>query len=171
MIQAAVLTVSDSSAAGTRVDLSGPAVREHCTQLGWDVIDAKVVPDLVPAIVSILQAWVAHDGINVVVTTGGTGPALRDVTPEATRQVLDREIPGMAELMRAKGLLSTRFSVLSRGVVGTAARTLIVNLPGSPKGAVESLAVIDNLIPHVVALLAGHTDHGEESATLGPNGN
>lgn len=159
MIHAAVLTISDSVTAGTRADRSGPAVRDRLEQLGWRVSLMDVVPDEI-AEISARLATLADDGqMSAIFTTGGTGVALRDVTPEATRAVIDREIPGLGELMRARGLQATPLAVLSRAVAGTRGRVLIVNLPGSPKGAVESLDAIVEVVPHVLELLRGHTEH------------
>ena len=159
MIRAAVLTISDSASAGERTDLSGPAVRARLEQLGWEVTAAEVLPDDADQIARRLSGLADSGDVAAIFTTGGTGVAPRDVTPEATRTVIDREIPGMAELMRARGLEKTPLAVLSRAVVGTRGRVLIVNLPGSPKGAVESLDAIVELAPHVLDLLRGHTEH------------
>jgi molybdopterin adenylyltransferase len=159
VITAAILTVSDSAAEGAREDRSGPAVRQRIETLGWSVLSHGVVPDEADLISLKLRDLADVDHVPVVLTTGGTGIALRDVTPEATRAIVDREIPGVAELMRSEGRKSTPYAVLSRGVVGSRGATLIVNLPGSPKGAVESLDAIANLIPHIVDLLHGKTQH------------
>jgi molybdenum cofactor synthesis domain-containing protein len=159
MIQAAVLTISDSVTAGTRADRSGPAVCERLEQLGWRVAVAESVPDECREIGARLTALADGGHVSAIFTTGGTGVALRDVTPEATRAVIDREIPGLAELMRARGREHTPLAVLSRAVVGTRGHVLIVNLPGSPKGAVESLNAIVELVPHVLDLLRGQTEH------------
>jgi molybdenum cofactor synthesis domain-containing protein len=159
MIRVAVLTISDSTAAGKREDLSGPAVRSAVEQRGWQVIAAEVAPDELDAIAGRLIAFAGEEAADVILTTGGTGVALRDVTPEATRSVLEREIPGLGELMRSEGRRSTPFAALSRAVAGTRGRSLIVNLPGSPRGAVESIQAIADLIPHIVDLLHGRTEH------------
>lgn len=159
MIEAAVLTISDSAAAGRRSDRSGPAVRDRLEQLGWRVAIMDVLPDEVMGISERLRALADGGAVSAVFTTGGTGVALRDVTPEATRAVIDREIPGLGELMRARGLRATPMAVLSRAVAGTRGKVLIVNLPGSPKGAVESLDAIVEVVPHVLDLLRGHTEH------------
>jgi len=159
MIHAAVLTISDSTAAGTRVDRSGPAVRERLEQLGWQVTVMEVVPDEISEISQRLATLADGGQLAAIFTTGGTGAALRDVTPEATRAVIEREIPGLPELMRARGRERTPLAVLSRAVAGTRGRVLIVNLPGSPKGAVESLDAIVELVPHVLELLRGQTEH------------
>lgn len=160
MIPAAVLTISDSASAGLRPDKSGPAVRERLEQLGWEVPVTEIIPDEAAEISSRLAALADGGRVAAIFTTGGTGIAIRDVTPEATRAILDREIPGLGELMRAKGRESTPRAVLSRSLAGTRGRVLIVNLPGSPKGAVESLNAIVDLAPHVLDLLRGNTEHG-----------
>ena len=155
----AVITVSDSTFAGKRTDVSGPAVSRRLQQLGWRVEITDVVPDDIRLIGERLISVADAGQVCAIFTTGGTGVAPRDVTPEATRAVLDREIPGISELMRSKGLRSTPFAALSRGVAGIRGQVLIVNLPGSPRGAVESLDVIVELVPHVLDLLSGRTEH------------
>lgn len=159
MIRVAILTVSDSAVNGVREDLSGPAIRKRCEELGWQVIAEQTVPDEVSAISAVLEQWADTFSASLILTTGGTGIAARDVTPEATRAVIEREVPGIGELMRTQGLVQTRKSVLSRALAGTRKHTLIINLPGSPKGAVYSLSAIDDLIPHAVDLLEGKTEH------------
>ena len=159
MIQAAVLTISDSVASGKRTDLSGPTVRERLERLGWSVSVLEVLPDEQAAISERLATLADGGQVSAIFTTGGTGIAERDVTPEATRVVLDREIPGVGELMRASGRSSTPLAVLSRGVAGTRGRVLLVNLPGSPRGAGESLDAIVDVLPHILQLLRGETDH------------
>ena len=162
---AMVFTISDSSHAGSRQDVSGPAVRARLEELGWTV-NSEVMPD--DAVwISKRLAEVADGGdAAAIFTTGGTGVALRDVTPEATNAVIEREIPGFGEWMRMSGRTSTKTSILSRGVSGTRGRTLIVNLPGSPRGAVESLNAIIELVPHVMDLLRGKTEHYEVEPKL-----
>jgi len=159
MIRAAVLTISDSVTAGTRTDRSGPAVQARLEQLGWKVAVMETVPDEAAQISARLAALADGGEVSAIFTSGGTGVAARDVTPEATRAAIHREIPGLAELMRARGREATPLAVLSRAVAGTRGRVLIVNLPGSPKGAVESLDAIVEVVPHVLELLRGHTDH------------
>jgi molybdopterin adenylyltransferase len=159
MINAAVLTISDSVSAGTRTDLSGPALRERLEQLGWQVSVMEVIPDIVSEISDRLATLSDGGQISAIFTTGGTGVASRDVTPEATRAILDREIPGFGELMRLRGREFTPLAALSRSMAGTRGKVLIVNLPGAPKGAVESLDAIVELVPHVLELLKGRTEH------------
>lgn len=156
---AAVITVSDSVHAGKRTDASGPAVRARLEQLGWSVPVNASVPDDVRVIAERLESVADAGQVCAIFTTGGTGVALRDVTPEATRAVIEREIQGLGELMRERGRESTPFASLSRATAGTRGRVLIVNLPGSPRGAVESLDAIVGLVPHVLELLSGQTEH------------
>jgi molybdopterin adenylyltransferase len=159
MIRAAVLTISDSAHAGIRDDLSGPAVKRRLEEIGWQVTVLEVLPDEAEIIAARLAALADGSRISAIFTTGGTGVAARDVTPEATRSIIEKEIPGLAEVMRAHGRNSTPLAVLSRGIAGSRGKALIVNLPGSPRGAVESLDAIVELVPHIVALLCGETEH------------
>jgi len=158
-VTVAILTVSDSAVAGTREDVSGPALRARCEELGWPVVGCAVVEDEESAIYDTIVRWADAQAATLILTTGGTGVARRDVTPEATVRAIEREIPGMAELMRLEGRAQTKFSILSRAVVGSRGRSLVVNLPGSPQGAVFSLNLIAGHIPHVTDLLADRTGH------------
>jgi molybdenum cofactor synthesis domain-containing protein len=160
---AVVITISDSVHAGTREDSSGPAVAERLRQLGW-AVQSQVLPDE-PSAISARLCELADKQVPAVFTTGGTGIAARDTTPEATRSILDKEIPGLAEWMRIDGRQFTARSLLSRGVTGTRGRTFIANLPGSPKGALQSLNAIADLVPHVIDLLEGNTEHAPLSET------
>ena len=155
---AAVVTVSDSCARGERIDLSGPAVVQALGEARFQVVQREVVPDDSIQIQNLLIRLTRE--VRFVVTTGGTGVALRDVTPEATRAVCDRLLDGVAERMRSEGVRKTTFAALSRGVCGVRGTALVLNLPGSPTGAVESLESVIELMPHVLELLGGNTAHG-----------
>jgi len=159
-MKAAVLTVSDSAARGEREDLSGPVTAEVLRQRGFEVMAQRIIADEQDAIEQALIDLAEQ--VQLVVTTGGTGIAPRDVTPEATRSVCSRLIEGIPERIRADGLAKTPFAALSRGVCGVLGQTLILNLPGSPRGAVESLQSVIGLLPHMLDLLAGKTGHGED---------
>ncbi len=156
-LTAAVITVSDSSFRGARPDVSGPAVAEFLQNNKFVVIATKIVPDEQS---EIRKAIVELSGkARLVATTGGTGIAPRDVTPEATRAVCERFVDGIPERMRAEGVKKNPRAVLSRGVCGVREQTLVLNLPGSPKGAVESLSAVIDLLPHMLDLIAGKTEH------------
>ena len=155
MIRAAVVTLSDRSFRGERPDASGPAVAEMLRSLPAEIAQQVVIPDEVPFLRRALLHFCDALGLDLIVTTGGTGVDPRDVTPDATREILDREVPGMAEAMRAESLKRVPRAMLSRAVAGVRGRTLIVNLPGSPGGARENLAVILPVLPHAIEKIRG----------------
>ena len=156
----AILTVSDRSSRGERPDTSGPALAELVLSQGWQVVQQKIVPDEMEAIQVIFRSWSDSDEVDVILATGGTGFTPRDVTPEATRAVVERLTPGLDEAMRSASLKVTPHAMLSRSISGIRKSTLIINLPGSPKGATENLQVVLPALEHAVNLLrdedAGH---------------
>ena len=162
MRRATVITASDGVVAGVREDASGAALETRLVALGFTV-DRRLVPDEIDAIRGALTD--AAGGHELIVTTGGTGLTPRDVTPQATGAILDYEVPGLAEAMRASGRAITPMADLSRGLVGVRGRALIVNVPGSPKAALESLAAIEAVLDHALETLAGPFDHGAGGAT------
>ncbi|MFZ5880099.1 MAG: MogA/MoaB family molybdenum cofactor biosynthesis protein [Chloroflexota bacterium] len=159
-IRFAILTASDRSARGERPDASGPALADLVRASGWSVVRTAILPDDRSALADQLRAWADSRDVDVILVTGGTGFAPRDVTPEATRDVIEKEAPGLAEAMRAASLKITPHAMLSRLMAGIRGRTLIIDLPGSPKGAVENLQVVLPVLEHAVKLLrdedAGH---------------
>lgn len=154
-LRVVVITVSDSAAQGTRADRSGPAVSDRCTSLGWQVVAQRVVADEAAVLRAQLIEFADSGAADLIVTAGGTGVGPRDSTPEATEAVCDKVIPGLGELMREQGRAKTLRAALSRGVAGVRGRTIIVNLPGSPRAAVESLEAVAELLPHAVEVLRG----------------
>jgi molybdopterin adenylyltransferase len=158
-MQAKILVLSDSTAAGQRQDQAGAAVRELLEARGWSVTNFEILPDNRERISQRLRDWAAGSDCDAVFTVGGTGLSSRDVTPEATRDVIEREIPGFSELMRAEGAKKNRRAALSRGVCGLRNGRLIVNLPGSTRGARESLEILIDLLPHAIDIAQGRTEH------------
>jgi molybdopterin adenylyltransferase len=159
VIRVAVLTISDSAVAGTRQDLSGPALIERVERFGWQVAHTRVMRDEVSEIAAAMAELADSGTVDVILSTGGTGLALRDVTPDAAKSIAHREAPGFGEVMRAKGRASTPMAALSRGGGYLRGAALILTFPGSPRGAVESLEAVAELIPHAVSLLQGKTEH------------
>ena len=161
-LRVGILTLSDRSASGERADASGPALADLIRAQGWSVAKQEILPDDESAICATLIQWADHGQVDLILTTGGTGFSPRDVTPEATLAVIRRDAPGLAEAMRAESLKKTPHAMLSRAVAGIRGRTLIVNLPGSPKGAVENLETILPVLPHAIQLLMD--DPGSEAS-------
>jgi molybdopterin adenylyltransferase len=151
----AILTISDSVSRGEREDLSGPALAGRCRELGWTITSSLLLSDDLPTLRSQMSAIADSGCVDVLLTTGGTGLGPRDSTPEATLEIASRAVPGLAEEIRRKGAEKTPTAVLSRGVAVVRNKTIIVNLPGSPKGALESLDAIAQLLPHAVQVLHG----------------
>ena len=150
-----ILTLSDKGSQGLREDLSGKTAAEILQAAGFVIVLTKIIPDHQPTIVKTLIAWVDQEHLDLIVTSGGTGLSPTDVTPQAMRAVIDFEVPGMAEAMRAESLKKTPYAMISRAMVGVRKNTLIVNLPGSPKGVKENLAVVLPALPHALEKLGG----------------
>lgn len=163
-IRVGVLTVSDGVHAGVRDDVSGSRIQEWANGRGFEVVSSAVMPDETSRIAPWLATQSDAGHVQLLITTGGTGLADRDVTPEATRTVIDREAPGIAEAIRAAGREVTPYAALSRGVAGVRGATLIINLPGSPSGVSDGLRVLDPIVEHAVRLLAGDTEHAADGA-------
>ncbi len=159
--RAKILVLSDLATKGEREDRSGPAVREILESHGWEVTSLELLPDDLDQIRDRLIAWTDAEDCDAIFTSGGTGLSPRDVTPEATRSVIETEVPGLAELMRAEGTRNTPLAALSRAIAGVRKRKLIVNLPGSPRGARESLESIIEVLPHAIDQIQGRTAHSE----------
>lgn len=163
MIRIGILTISDRSSRGERVDESGPLIDRLVSEQLDAAIEAKaIIPDVKEEISNTLVHWADELDLDIIITTGGTGFSPRDITPEATRDVIEREAPGMAEAMRAQGIAKTPHAMLSRAISGIRGRTLIVNLPGSPKAVAEGLGVIMPALPHSVSILRGGGDNEHE---------
>jgi molybdopterin adenylyltransferase len=154
-MRVAILTISDSVSRGTHKDASGPNLRERCSQLGWEVVSEGVLPDDPAAIRDRLVSLANSGATDLILTTGGTGIGPRDSTPEATTEACQRLLPGISEVMRQEGRKKTPRAALSRAVAGVRGRVLIVNLPGSPRGAIESLDAVADLLPHALQVLGG----------------
>ena len=154
-MKAAVLTISDKGSIGQRQDTSGPAVAEVLKTIGAEVVKYEIIPDDIEIISGRLMKYADSPGIDLIITTGGTGVAPRDLTPEATMKVIDREVPGMAEAMRMESFKKTPHALISRAIAGIRKQTLIINLPGSPRGATENLQFILKAIPHAVEKIKG----------------
>ena len=159
-IRFGILTLSDRSSRNERADVSGPALADLILAQNWSITKQAILPDDESAIRAILTEWADSGNFDIILTTGGTGFAPRDITPEATKAVIQRDAPGLTEIMRSESLKKTSHAMLSRAVAGIRGRTLIVNLPGSPKGAVENLQTIMPVLPHAVQLL--RDDPGSE---------
>lgn len=154
-LRVAVITISDSVSSGKSEDKSGPAVIARCRELGWEIKSSLVIPDDPPSIREQLRELADSGRVDLILTTGGTGLSPRDSTPEATMAIADRLVPGFAEEMRRKGMEKTPRAILSRAVAAVRHRSLILNLPGSPKGAVDSLDALADLLPHSIAIIHG----------------
>lgn len=163
LIRCAILTVSDAGSRGERADTSGAAIREMLVGVGGKIVEQAIVPDEQTDISAAIRGWCETGAVDLVVTTGGTGLAERDVTPEAVRSIAERDVPGMAEAMRAEGMRKTPKAMLSRSVAMVRGHTLIITLPGSEKGVRESLGAVLDVLPHAVELLRGFTEHSQRN--------
>ena len=169
MMRAAVVTVSDRSFRGERPDVSGPVLKQLLEEAGGDVVEALIVPDEPALIARALIRLADEQRCELIITTGGTGLSPRDTTPEATRQVIEREIPGMEEAIRQESLKHTPLAMLSRGLVGARGRTLILNFPGSPKAVKECFAVVAPVLHHAVTLLRDDNPYAKAEHTCHPS--
>ncbi|NPV55966.1 MAG: MogA/MoaB family molybdenum cofactor biosynthesis protein [Anaerolineae bacterium] len=166
MINVAILIVSDRSSRGEREDATGPLLSEYISSLGWHVAAIEIVPDEAEMIKHYLVSWSDTPGIDIILTSGGTGFTPRDITPDVTASVYEKPVPGLVEYMRMEGLRYTRHSMLSRAVAGIRKETLIINLPGSPTGAVQNLTIIHDVLPHAIDLLkqSPNAEHDHQSS-------
>ena len=162
-IRAVVVTVSDACSRGERVDQSGDDLEIYLREMHAEIVDRKILADDLEPLISELHSLANRSDVNLIITTGGPGLGPRDNTPEATRRVLEREAPGIAEAIRAESLRHTPMGMISRGLAGTCAGTLIINLPGSPKAVRESFQVIRPVLPHAIDLISGNTAHPASS--------
>ncbi|HEX3253989.1 MAG TPA: MogA/MoaB family molybdenum cofactor biosynthesis protein [Pyrinomonadaceae bacterium] len=158
-IKAVVITVSDACSRGEREDASGAALVQLLGGVGAEIVATKILSDDLEPLVQALKDFAERDDVNLIITTGGTGLGPRDNTPEATRRVIEREAPGIAEAIRSESRKVTPMAMISRGVCGVRGRTLIINLPGSPKAVKESFAVVEPVLPHAIDLIEGRTKH------------
>ena len=158
-IRAVAITASDACASGAREDTSGTTLAQLLTNLGAEIVSTQILSDDLDPLVSALTDFADRDDVNLIITTGGTGLGPRDNTPEATKRVIERDVPGIAEAIRAESLKATPMAMISRGVCGVRSGTLIINLPGSPKAVKETFAVVAPVLPHAMDLLAGRTRH------------
>jgi len=158
-VRVGILTVSDRGSRGEREDTSGPAIAQVLRPLNPEIVEKAIVPDDADLIAAQLRAWLNDSTMNLIITTGGTGLGPRDVTPEATRPVIERDVPGLVELMRQEGLRQTPMAALSRGLAGATGSTLILNLPGSEKGVRQNLGAVMPVLGHALQILAGDTEH------------
>ncbi|MFN0094811.1 MAG: molybdenum cofactor biosynthesis protein B [Dehalococcoidia bacterium] len=165
MVRIAILTASDKGAAGAREDASGDLVERRCFEAGHAVVARTILPDDRDSIAAKLREWADEGKADIVITTGGTGLSPRDITPEATRDVAERDVPGIPAALWAEGLKKTPYAVLSRGIAVTRGRTLIVNLPGNPKAVAEGMDVLLSLLPHAGQLLAASMEHRTDADT------
>jgi molybdopterin adenylyltransferase len=165
MINAGVLTISDKGSRGERVDYSGEVLREGVARMQGRTVEYEIVPDEKDIIAAKLKSWADSGRVDVILTTGGTGLSARDVTPEATLSVIDREIPGIAEAMRTESIKKTPMAMLSRAVAGQRAKCVIINMPGSPKACRECMEVVAQVIPHAIDIIYGVvTEHTNTEA-------
>lgn len=162
-IQAAVVTISDKGYTGQREDVSGPVLADLVREMGAEVVRRTVLPDEREQIVRLLVSLSDEVGVDLVLTTGGTGVTPRDVTPEATKAVVERQMPGLAEVLRFEGFRRTPLAVISRGIAGIRGRTLIVNLPGSPKAVREGMEILSPVLPHAIQMMRGEDTEHEQA--------